>query len=137
MKPVRLAALRVACPKCGSGPMVACNGKKGKRKAVHRDRIAVSCAAVSPKLVAARPDAGGFYQSPAWRRLRYEAIRLHGGRCQCCGATARTGTSLHVDHIKPRSRHPDLELSLSNLQVLCEDCNLGKGAHDQTDWRRA
>lgn len=42
---------------------------------------------------------------------------------------------MHVDHIKPRSKYPALELVLSNLQVLCEDCNLGKLAHDETDWR--
>jgi 5-methylcytosine-specific restriction endonuclease McrA len=28
-----------------------------------------------------------------------------------------------------------LELTLSNLQVLCEDCNLGKSNTDATDWR--
>lgn len=42
---------------------------------------------------------------------------------------------IHVDHIKPRSIFPSLELDISNLQILCEACNLGKGAWDQTDWR--
>src|SRR5262249_39926358 len=41
------------------------------------------------------------------------------------------------DHIKPRSKFPELELELGNLQVLCADCNLGKRAWDQTDWRPA
>jgi len=42
---------------------------------------------------------------------------------------------LHVDHIKPRSKYPELSLTFSNLQILCEDCNFGKSNIDQTDWR--
>ena len=26
---------------------------------------------------------------------------------------------------------------LDNLQILCSDCNAGKGNWDQTDWRKA
>lgn len=82
-----------------------------------------------------RQSSKEFYASREWQQLRYEALKLHGGRCQCCGASAATGAVLHVDHIKPRYHFPDLELKLSNLQVLCEACNLGKGAWDSTDWR--
>jgi len=53
-----------------------------------------------------------------------------------CGQAANQGKKLHVDHIKPRHLFPDLELVKSNLQVLCEDCNLGKGAWDQTSWKQ-
>lgn len=31
--------------------------------------------------------------------------------------------SPHVDHILPRSRFPQYELDISNMQVLCEHCN--------------
>ncbi len=47
------------------------------------------------------------------------------------------GIPLHVDHIKPRSKYPDLALDINNLQILCESCNLGKGAWDETDFREA
>lgn len=77
-----------------------------------------------------------FYHSPAWRKVRYKALMKHGGRCQACGASpSEGGPMLHVDHIKPRSKHPDLQYSVSNLQVLCLDCNKGKGNWDETDWR--
>lgn len=76
-----------------------------------------------------------FYFSDEWRRLRYKALSLHGNSCQCCGASPKTGAVIHVDHIKPRSKFPDLELELTNLQILCEACNLGKLNIDQTDWR--
>ena len=42
---------------------------------------------------------------------------------------------MNVDHIKPRRLFPDLALSLDNLQVLCHECNHGKGNWDMTDWR--
>lgn len=86
----------------------------------------------------ARPDRDErqtFYNSPEWRTLRYQALARHGATCQCCGRSRKDGTVLHVDHVKPISRFPELRLSLQNLQVLCEDCNMGKGGWDQTDWR--
>lgn len=78
-----------------------------------------------------------FYESDEWRELRYRALRRGGGCCQCCGARATKDNPLHVDHIKPRSKYPRLALELSNLQILCKDCNLGKRAWDETDWRTA
>ena len=79
-----------------------------------------------------------FYASASWRALRFEALKANNGSCVLCGRTTREhGVVLHVDHIKPRSRFPDLALVLSNLQVLCEDCNMGKGNRDDTDWRTA
>lgn len=76
-----------------------------------------------------------FYNSKAWRSIRYMAFKQYGKHCMCCGATAQSGVVMHVDHIKPRSKFPELALTLSNLQILCEDCNIGKGAWDSTDWR--
>lgn len=43
---------------------------------------------------------------------------------------------MNVDHIKPRKTHPHLALDPSNLQVLCDVCNHGKGNWDKTDWRK-
>ena len=78
-----------------------------------------------------------FLQSYAWRKLRMQALKACGARCGCCGATAADGVRIHVDHIKPRRNFPELAFELSNLQVLCEDCNHGKGNWDSTDWRYA
>jgi 5-methylcytosine-specific restriction endonuclease McrA len=58
-----------------------------------------------------------------------------GGRCLCCGASSQDGAVMNVDHIKPRWKFPKLQLTITNLQVLCSRCNVGKGAWDQTDWR--
>jgi len=76
-----------------------------------------------------------FYESRAWLDLRYKVLQKHNGCCQLCGCRGTEASPLHVDHIKPRSLHPDLELVETNLQVLCKPCNLGKSNRDSTDWR--
>jgi 5-methylcytosine-specific restriction endonuclease McrA len=82
-----------------------------------------------------KPVWKNFYASDEWRALRYAAFAAYGRKCGCCGASPETGAVMHVDHIKPRFTHPQLALELSNLQILCADCNKGKGAWDATDWR--
>lgn len=83
-----------------------------------------------------RPVAADFTSSPAWRVLRFEVLRESNGSCSLCGRSNREhGVILHVDHIKPKSLYPELALHKPNLQVLCEDCNMGKGNRDETDWR--
>lgn len=76
-----------------------------------------------------------FYNSKQWKELRYVALRMCEGKCQLCGATAIDGVSIHVDHIKPRSKYPELELDLNNLQVLCADCNYGKSNYDEFNFK--
>ncbi len=75
-----------------------------------------------------------FYESREWRALRYQVLKKYAAKCMCCGRLA-PDVQLHVDHIKPRSLHPSLELDMDNLQILCKDCNLGKSNTDCKDWR--
>jgi 5-methylcytosine-specific restriction endonuclease McrA len=93
-----------------------------------------------PKVTSAPPYQGdvnsaAFLESFAWRQMRMRVIRHYGPRCMCCGATPQTGATMNVDHIKPRKTHPHLALEFDNLQVLCHECNHGKGNWDTTDWR--
>jgi 5-methylcytosine-specific restriction endonuclease McrA len=91
-----------------------------------------------PKTVAGVDVASdAFLSTFQWRKVRMEALKKYGPRCQCCGATPATGAVMNVDHIKPRKLFPNLALDLSNLQVLCHECNHGKGNWDETDWRIA
>lgn len=76
-----------------------------------------------------------FYESREWIELRYQALRLYGATCQCCGRGAVDKVTINVDHIKSRRDYPELALALSNLQILCSRCNQGKGSWDSTDWR--
>ena len=70
-----------------------------------------------------------------WQEVRFDALKLGNGKCCLCGRSAKDGTILHVDHIKPKSLYPELAFEVTNLQVLCEDCNMGKSNRDETDWR--
>lgn len=79
-----------------------------------------------------REQKAEFFASQEWRRIRYEVLRRDGVVCAACGST---DGKMHVDHIKPLWTHPELALDAGNLQVLCEDCNVGKGCLDETDWR--
>lgn len=56
-----------------------------------------------------------------WRKLREIVIRRDAGTCQQCGMPGS-----HVDHVVPRKLGGDD--SLNNLQLLCRNCNLSKGA---------
>ena len=76
-----------------------------------------------------------FYSSRAWKILRYQAFEKYGNKCQCCGSSPSDGIVLHVDHIKPRSKYPELAFDLNNLQILCDSCNIGKINQFETDWR--
>lgn len=125
--------------------------KKKKRKKISRGKLAYQrhiaevneekkqqkCRGetVSHPDISNKKKYNGFYQSQKWKELRYIALRNSDGRCQCCGAKASDGVQLHVDHILPRSIYPKLELNLDNLQILCSDCNIGKGNWDMTNWK--
>lgn len=97
-------------------------------------------------MLRARPDYGITWGNPdqpaeddflntfEWRKLRYATLQKYGARCQCCGRTPPE-VKIHVDHIKPRRKHPELALDPDNLQVLCGECNHGKSNWDETDWR--
>jgi hypothetical protein len=58
-------------------------------------------------------------------RLRAQVLMRDEARCRLCGAAARDGAKLHVDHVLPWSKGG--ETVLENLQILCDRCNLGKG----------
>lgn len=75
-----------------------------------------------------------FLRSQEWRSLRFKALERYGRKCLGCGRSA-PDVVIHVDHIKPRVKYPDLALDIENLQILCEDCNKGKGSRSQADFR--
>lgn len=77
----------------------------------------------------------GFYRTKEWAEARYAALKRHGGKCQACGRSAADGATINVDHIKSVSTAWHLRLDPDNHQVLCGQCNRGKGWSDATDWR--
>lgn len=76
----------------------------------------------------------GFYKTREWKELRFSILRKYGFSCMACGRKP-PGIILNVDHIKPRSKYPELEMDINNLQVLCATCNVGKLHHFEDDLR--
>jgi hypothetical protein len=72
-----------------------------------------------------------FYSSKSWLTLRDKVLQHYDYFCMKCGS----GKEIRVDHIKPRSLFPELELSFDNMQVLCNTCNLHKSNKYFTDYR--
>lgn len=147
-----LAMRTTTCPACRALPGSPCVGKKRER--VHPSRIKEMKAPdgfVHPRLAKFNSDAASkkftrqsekaksrdFYSSWEWKKARYAVLKIHGHRCQCCGW--RPGDTdngyLVVDHIQPRKKRPDLALNTDNLQVLCNDCNMGKSNVHEDDFR--
>lgn len=107
------------------------NGKPCKTCAKHIDERTVPR---KPRRKVKKVRGDKFYDSWEWKKLRYKVILKHGRQCMCCGDRP-PGVKIVVDHIKPRTKFPELELVQGNLQVLCESCNMGKSNKDYTDFR--
>ena len=56
--------------------------------------------------------------------IRWNVMKRDNFRCCVCGATAKDGVKLEVDHIIPVSKGG--KTTMDNLQTLCERCNRGK-----------
>lgn len=91
--------------------------KQEQDQKLKNDLLAFACSSSKEK----------FFNSTEWKKLRFNALQKYGNKCCSCGASAQSGAVLHVDHIKPRSIYPEYALDIQNLQILCADCNLGKG----------
>jgi 5-methylcytosine-specific restriction endonuclease McrA len=76
-----------------------------------------------------------FYRSYDWQKVRYATLIKYGKICMVCGSGPKQGIVIHVDHIKPLRKYWHLRLDPTNTQILCENCNHGKGNWDTTDHR--
>lgn len=73
-------------------------------------------------------EAGG-----SWTTDQIDALfKKQRGRCACC--REKLGTSYHRDHIVPLSLGGSNDIS--NIELLCPQCNIKKGALDPLEWAR-
>jgi hypothetical protein len=64
-----------------------------------------------------------FYNSTDWISIRNKKLNSTINKCNFCDSE----NDITVDHIKPRSKFPELALSIHNTQLLCRSCNSAKG----------
>lgn len=64
--------------------------------------------------------------------IRYNVLKRDNYTCRICGATSKDGAKLHVDHIIPISEGG--KTVMSNLQTLCDRCNIGKSNKTEEDF---
>ena len=64
-----------------------------------------------------------FYHTKEWRAKRKEILDRDHSQCQRCRARGRYTMAVTVHHIKHLKDAPELALSDSNLQSLCEACH--------------
>jgi len=71
--------------------------------------------------------AKGFYNSPAWKKLRREYAKSKGRLCERCLSKGMFRPGEIVHHkipITPENvSNPDITLNPDNLQLLCRDCH--------------
>jgi hypothetical protein len=79
-----------------------------------------------------KPKKRCFYLTNQWLYLKKEVHKLYKCGCMKCG---KTEGETHVDHILPRSLHPELQYNIHNLQILCKNCNMKKSNKNNTDYR--
>lgn len=106
--------------------------KRCKRGFVAKKEVKTPIRSIAKKLPVKRIELYSTENKERWQKLRYQALREMGHFCACCGSKQRP---FHVDHIKPKSKYPELAWEISNLQILCEDCNMGKSYLFEDDWR--
>jgi len=86
-------------------------------------------AQVAAKVARAAKQTDPFYLSSAWRRLA-AVVKAEEPCCRECEKAGRAEPTRLIDHIKPRSQRPDLELVRENLQGLCIGCHNVKTAKE-------
>lgn len=64
-----------------------------------------------------------FYASPAWRKIRKEALKRDRNACVQCKDNGKFTRANTVHHIQELKDAPHLALVLSNLQSLCHACH--------------
>ena len=71
-----------------------------------------------------------FFQSKEWKEVLRVVFKRDGAICVDCNRTRFDGVQLHGDHVKPRSKYPELALDPDNVVIRCEICNKAKGARE-------
>lgn len=102
-------------------------GNSALRREEHLRRVTARTVELAEQRKTRQEEEQTFYMSPEWTKLRDLVIKEEGRVCAECHRHIKNDSDVTVDHIRPRSRYPDLALKRENLRVLCRSCNSQKG----------
>lgn len=92
-----------------------------------------------PQHMEGRQRSSDLYHTNRWTRLS-RAFRAEHPLCECCRSQGRVKPAEVVDHIIPYPICGETGFyDRSNLQSLCQDCNIAKGNRDKKDieaWKK-
>lgn len=69
-----------------------------------------------------------------WKR---SVLERDNYTCQRCGLKDMTPGFMDTDHIKPKSKFPELQYLITNGMVLCPNCHRRKGLENRDFMREA
>lgn len=80
-------------------------------------------------------DAGGLPTQAQKNRYNHGDVKVRlieetHGKCAYCESKIRHVDDGDIEHIRPKSAHPDLSFDWHNLTLACTICNRNKGDHD-------
>lgn len=64
-----------------------------------------------------------FYNSVVWQHTRQEVLEEQHHECQRCKIKGLYSEAVTVHHIKYIRKHPELAITKSNLEAICEECH--------------
>lgn len=111
-------------------------GREDSRALVEEERQKLRSAyELSPGRILVKSFRERFIELGLDQIIKDEVRSKYGFTCCGCGCTIKKSINRHVDHIKPKKHHPELEFYVSNLQVLCRTCNAHKSTYTGEDWQ--
>jgi 5-methylcytosine-specific restriction endonuclease McrA len=125
---LKLLLFLVMCEIGGCVAFSICDRKQGNEARRRQSKVDVRVDTLARERQRRIDETNTFYTSSEWRLIREQVIQEEGRVCQRCRRYISNDNDLTVDHIKPRSKFPELALEKSNLQILCRKCNSAKGA---------
>lgn len=111
------------------------NTHKGKKKPWAKDNLPKKHWALGTHHHAAETNPS--WKGGHWKYWKTQALVRDEYICQICGFSERD--IMEVDHIKQKSKYPELALSLDNLVTLCPNCHRRKTIRElksQIPWNK-
>lgn len=114
-------------------PQRKCNHRSCRTLIPYDERYCDEHRGVTNKIYDRRRDKQykDFYNSTAWRKVRYQAMLRDEWLCVMCLDGGIYKQAIIGDHIIPVRQDWDKRLDIDNIQALCHECHNTKTAQER------